>query len=131
MFIAIDAYLKWPKVLFVSYTAIQQTIDKLRTNFATHGLPATLAYDNSPPFTSVEFEKFRKANGITHRCIPPYHLSSNDLVKNMVNTVKQALSKCKILANATLETHITLFLASYCNKRHTTTSRTPAELLLC
>ena len=83
MFIAIDAYSKWPKVLFVSYTTVQQTIDKLRTNFATHGLPATLAYDNSPPFTSVyvEFEKFMKANGITHRCIPPYHPSSNDLAK--------------------------------------------------
>ena len=42
-----------------------------------------------------------------------------------------SISKCKTSANATLETHITLFLASYHNKRHTTTSRTPAELLLC
>ena len=74
-------------ILFVSYTTIQQTIDKLRTNFATHGLPTTLVYDNSPPFTSVyvEFEKFMKANGITHRCIPPYHPSSNDLVKIWYN----------------------------------------------
>ena len=49
----------------------------------------------------------------------------------MVRTVKQALSKCKVSANTTLEPHIAQFLASYHNTRHTTTSRTPAELLLC
>ena len=70
---------------------------KLRTIFATHGLPAILVYDNSPPFTLVEFEKFMKANGITHHCITLYHLSSNDLVKNMVHTVKQALSKFQLI----------------------------------
>ena len=99
--------------------------------FATYELPTTLVSDNGPPFTSAEFEKFMKANGITHRRIPPYHPSSNRLADNMVRTVKQALSKCKISANATLETHIARFLASYRNTRHTTTSKTPAELLLC
>ena len=99
--------------------------------FATHGLLTTLVSDNGPPFTSAEFEKFMKANGIIHRHIPPYHPSSNGLAENMVRTVKQALSKYKISANATLETHIARFFASYHNTRHTTTSRAPAELLLC
>ena len=99
--------------------------------FATHGLPTTLVSGNGTPFTSAEFEKFMKANGITHRCIPPYHPSLNRLAENMVCTVKQVLSKCKISANATLETHIAQFLASYRNTCRTTTSRTPAELLLC
>ena len=92
LFIAIDAYSKWPEVFVVSSTSAQQTIDKLRTMFATHGLPAVLVSDNGPPFTSTEFEKFVKANGIIHHRIPPYHPSSNGLAENMVRTVKQALS---------------------------------------
>ena len=131
LFINIDAYLKWPGVFVMSSTSTQQTIDKLRTMFATHRLSATLVSNNGPPFTSAEFEKFMNANGIAHRHIPPYHPSSNGLVKNMVCTVKQALSKCKISANATLETYIARFLASYRNTRHPMTSRTPPELLLC
>ena len=121
LFIAIDTYSEWPEVFVVSSTSAQQTTDKLRTMFATHELPTTLVSDNGPPFTSAEFEKFMKANGITHRRIPPYHPSSNRLAENMVCTVKQALSKCKFSANATLETHIARFLASYRNTRHTTT----------
>ena len=93
---------------------------------ATHGLPAMLVSDNGPPFTSSEFEKFVKANGIIRRCISSYHPSLNGLAENMVHTVKQVLSKCKISANATIETHIARFLASCCNTCH----QLPQELLL-
>ena len=47
----------------------------------------------------------------------------------MVKTVKYALSKVKISKEATIETHIACFLATYNNTRHTTTLWTPAELL--
>ena len=130
MFIGIDAYSKWPEVFVVSSTSAQQT-DKLRTVFATHRLLATLVSDNGTPFTLTEFEKFMNANGITHRHIPPNHPSLKGLAENIIHTVKQALSKCKILANAILETHIARFLASYRNTHDTMTSTTPAELLLC
>ena len=129
MLIAIDAYSKWTEVHIVPSTSAQATIDKLRMIFAIHGIPMTLVSDNGSPFQSAEFHKFMIANGIVHRHVPPYHPSSNGLAENMVKTVKQALSKCKITKEATIETHIARFLASYCNTRHSTTSRTPAELL--
>ena len=131
LFIATDAYSKWPESFVVSSTSAQQTLDKLRIMFATHGLSNTLVSDNGPPFTSTEFNNFMKANGIVHRRVPPYHPSSNGLAENMVKTVKHALSKRKVSTNLTIKTHIARFLASYRNTRHTTTSRTPAELLLC
>ena len=47
--------------------------------------------------------------------------------------VKQLLSiiNCKISANATLETHISQYIASYHNTHPTRTSRTLADILLC
>ena len=48
----------------------------------------------------------------------------------MFKTVKHALSKAKVTKDVTLDTMISRFLATYRNIRHTTTSRTPAELLL-
>ena len=48
----------------------------------------------------------------------------------MVKTVKHTLSKVKITKDATLDTLIACFLVTYRNTQHTTTSRTPAELLL-
>ena len=129
LLVTIDAYSKWPEVHIVPSTSAQTTIDKLRMIFAIHGIPMTLVSDNGTPFQSKEFHKFMNANGIMHRHVPPYHPSSNGLAENMVKTVKQALSKCKITKDATIETHIARFLASYRNIRHSTTSRTPAELL--
>ena len=93
--------------------------------FAIHGIPMTLVSDNGSPFQSAESHKCMTANGIVHHHVPPYHPSSNSLAENMVKTVKQALSKCKITKEAT----IAYFLASYRNTRYSTTSRTPAELL--
>ena len=129
LLVTIDAYSKWPEVHIVPSTSAQTTIDKLRMIFAIHGIPMTLVSDNGTPFQSKEFHKFMNANGIIHRHVPPYHPSSNGLAENMVKTVKQALSKCKITKDATIETHIARFLASYRNTRHSTTSRTPAEML--
>ena len=130
LLVAVDAFSKLPEVHIVSSNSAQQTIDKLRHIFTCHGLPTTLVLDNSPPLQSVEFSYFVAANGILHRRVPPYHLSSNGLAENMVKTVKHTLRKAKITKDVTLDTHIARFLATYWNTQHTTTSRTPAELLL-
>ena len=113
LLVTIDAYSKWPEVHIVPSTPAQPTIDKLRTIFATHGFPMTLVSDNGSPFQSTEFHNFMTSNAIVHCHVPPYHPSSNGLAENMVKTVKQALSKCKVTKDATIETHIARFLSSY------------------
>ena len=91
LFVAVDALSKWPEVFIVNSTSASQTIDKLRTVFATHGLSVTLVSDNGPPFSSSVFKEFMDYNGIVHRRVPPYHPSSNGLAENMVKSLKQAL----------------------------------------
>ena len=115
-------------ILFLQLLLNQQLII-LRLIFVTHGLPMTLASDNSTPFQSTEFSNFMKANGVVHRCVLPFHPSSNGLAENMVKIVNQSLSKNMFTKDTTVETHIARFLASYHNTCHSTTARTPAELL--
>ena len=125
---ATDVFSKWPEVHLVSSTSAQQTIEKLRTMFAIHGIPMTIVSDNGPPFPSMEFKQFVSANGVNHRRVPPYHPSSNGAAENLVRSVKRFLEKAD--KSASMQTRISRFLASYRNTPHTVTGRTPVEILL-
>ncbi len=71
------------------------TIEKLRTVFATHGLPERLVSDNGSCFTSEEFEQFLFKNGIKHGTSAPYHSASNGLAERAVQTFKEGMKKMK------------------------------------
>ena len=47
-------------------TTTEKTLEVLRNLFAAYGLPEQLVSDNSPQFTSSEFELCMRANGIKH-----------------------------------------------------------------
>ena len=96
----------------VGSISASQTIDKLHTMFATHGLPLTLVSDNGPPFTSSEFCRFIKSR------VPPYYPSSNGLAEKFVKSVKQALQKSS--NPLSVESKIAKFFATYRNTTHTT-----------
>lgn len=89
----VDAHSKWLEVLEMSATTSQSTIQKLRTKFATHGLPEILATDSGTAFLSKEFEAFMNVNGIRHIQMAPYHLASNGLAERAVQTFKVAMKK--------------------------------------
>ena len=71
------------------------TIEKLRTVFATHGLPEKLVTDNGSCFTSEEFEQFLVKNGIKHVISAPYHPASNGLAERAVQIFKEGIKKMK------------------------------------
>ena len=58
--VAIDAHSKWIDVQIVKSTASETTIAKLRTMFATHGIPEQLVSDNATGFTSTDFKEFMR-----------------------------------------------------------------------
>ena len=51
--------------------------------------------DNGPQFTSVEFERCMKLNGIKHIKVAPYHPSSNGAAERCVQTFKHAMKAAK------------------------------------
>ena len=128
--VLVDSFSKWPEVRLVLSATSQKTIEVLSDIFATHGFPSILVSDNGPQFTSTEFAEFLQENNITHYKSPPYHPASNGLAENMVKNVKQFLKKESPDSRAKIKDTVTTFLRTYRNIPHTTTSKTPAELIL-
>ena len=124
--VLVDAHSKWMDVIPVHAATSSATIEKLRVVFATHGLPERIVTDNGAVFTSDEFEDFLKTNGVTHTRTAPYHPASNGLAERAVQTFKQGIKR---IQGGSLETRLS-FLFKYRITPHTTTGRSPAELLL-
>ena len=126
-----DSYSKWIDVQVVSSTGSQSTIEKLRSLFATHGLPETLVSDNATGFASREFETFLSQNGVMHITSAPYHPASNGPAERSVQTFKAALAKLEgDEKKGSLETQVSRLLFSYRCTPHTATGVSPAELLM-
>ena len=125
--VVVDAHSKWMEVSIVNSTTTAITTQKLRSMFATHGLPRTVVSDNGSVFTSSEFEDFLQKNGIRHIRTAPYHPASNGLAERAVQTLKEGLKK---LTDGCLETKLSRFLFQYRITPHTTTGQTPAQLLI-
>ena len=106
--IIVDAHSKWMEALTVQSATSRSTIERLRSVFATHGLPEVLVTDNGTPFTSAEFAAFTQMNGINHVTSAPYHPASNGLAERGVQTLKIALKKAS--CGVSLETQISRFL---------------------
>ena len=71
--VLVDAHSKWLDVQIMNSITSEMTISRLRSIFATHGLPQQIVTDNGPTFTSEAFKEFTKLNGIKHTFSAPYH----------------------------------------------------------
>lgn len=125
--LVIDAHSKWLEVIIVPSITAKSTVEKLRSIFATHGLPETIVSDNGPAFVSEEFQRFVQRNGIKHIRTAPYHPASNGQVERAVQVFKEGIKRSTA---ETLETQVSRFLFHYRTTPHTTTVVTPAELLM-
>ncbi|XP_052740894.1 uncharacterized protein K02A2.6-like [Bicyclus anynana] len=127
-FVVIDASTKWLEIFEMSRTTAHAVIKILRETFARYGLPTQVTSDRGPPFTSNEFMKFLKDNGINQSYSPAYHPSSNGAAENAVKLCKRAIKKAYrdgLDVDAALQT----FLLAYRNSVHSSTGDTPAMLL--
>jgi len=126
--ITVDAYSKWIDTQIVSAATSYNTVEHLRTLFATHGIPAVIVSDNGTPFTSLEFAEFTKKNGIRHIKVSPYHPSSNGLAERAVKTFKEGMKKSG--NSQSIECCVARVLFQYRITPHSTTGVSPAELLM-
>ena len=95
--------------------------------FPRYGIPQQLVSDNGSQFTSEEFCKYMKANGIKHTLVSPYHPRSNGQVERFVQMFQQFF---KAEGSDSIMQSLTRFLFSYRTTPNSTTGQTPAKLFL-
>ena len=122
----IDAHSKWMDIHSVNSATSSVTIDKMRSTFASHGLPEIVVSDNGSNFVSSEFKSFLQKNGIKHITSAPYQTSTNGLVERAVQTFKQGMKK---QGDGSVDTKLARFLLSYWITPQSTTGESPAQLL--
>lgn len=131
--IVIDSYSKWIEVFKMNKCTSNETVERLRETFARFGLPKTIISDNGRQLTSVIMEEFLMKNGIKHVTTPTYHPQSNGQAENAVKTFKNKLKAAmedEKNKNESIETVTQRFLLNYRNSVHSTTQKTPAEMLM-
>ena len=124
--VLVDTHSKWMEIHTTMSTSTDVTLQKMRTSFATLGLPEILVTDNGTSFTSTEFQEFVQKNGIRHIRCAPYHPSSNGLAERAVQTFKSGLKKT---TKGSLETRLAWFLFTYRLTPHATTGVSPSQLM--
>ncbi|XP_064467993.1 uncharacterized protein K02A2.6-like [Ornithodoros turicata] len=107
-------------------TTTTALIETLRPIFATFGIPRLLVTDNSTAFTSREMAVFCQKNGIRHITSAPFHPATNGQAERMVAETKFALRK---LTKGSIVCRLARFLFRQHTTPHTTTGRSPAELM--
>ena len=125
--VIVDTHSKWLEIHEVASATSQSTIERMASSFTTHGLPELLVTDNGSVFTSSEFEEFLQRHGIRHVTSSPYHPATNGLAERAVQTFKTAMKK---LTSGSIQSRLQRFLSRYRITPHTTTGRSPVELLM-
>ena len=129
LFLVIDAHSKWPEIVEMKSTTVDDTIVVRRCIFASFGLPDQLVSNNGPQFTAREFANFVNANGIPHIRTAPYYPASNGTIERFVQTFKQAM-KAGEGNGLSFQHQLHNFLMSHRSTPHTTTGKSPASLFL-
>ena len=124
--IIVDAFSKWVDIYPTTTATTTVTLDRLRTCFATWGLPRVLCSDNAACFTCPAFKQFCEKNGIEHVTSPPLSPKSNGLAERYVQSFKH---KYRCLQGS-VSARVAEILFLYRNTPHSTTGRTPAELFI-
>ena len=124
--VAVDATSKWIEAHIMNSTTSFSTVNKLREMFAKHGLPEVIVSDNAANFVGEEFETFMRRNGIVHVTSAPFHPSLNGLGERAVQTLTFVIVKTE---GDTLDVKLQRFLFDYRRTPHSTTGKSPMEVL--
>ncbi|XP_046559854.1 uncharacterized protein K02A2.6-like [Haliotis rubra] len=127
--VIVDAHSKWLEIYQMRSTTATITIKHLRRLFATFGLPLHIVSDNGTQFTCQEFQTFLRRNKIRHTTTAPAHPATNGQAERAVASFKQAMKKMKN-QDGDIGDKLLRFLFSYRTTPHSSTGKTPAELLM-
>lgn len=92
--VLVDYLSKWIELIELKSKSADEVISKLKTVFATHGIPKYVVSDNMP-FNSFTCKMFAKQWNFQLVFSSPRYPKSNGLAERAVQTSKNILKKCK------------------------------------
>ena len=123
-----DEYSRYPVTRIVRSTAAVTVIPVVDELLSMFGIPDVLKTDNGPPFNSDDFYKYSKHVGFHHRRITPEWPRANSEVERFMTNINKVVQTA-LIEEKTWKQELHTFLRSYRATPHTTSGRTPYELL--
>lgn len=124
----IDAGSRWPEVFIVKSTITSVITNKLTELFVNKGRPLEIVSDNGPQFTSLEFQQFCKSWGIHHHAVTPEYPQANSEIERFFKTILKTI-RIAVVEGKDWKDELRHYLLTYRNTPHSTTGKSPAELM--
>lgn len=88
----VDYYSRWIEIsLLNNQLSSSSVINKMKSCFASSGIPEKIITDNGPQFSSAEFKKFSEEWNFSHVTSSPHYPKSNGEAERAVKTAKSIL----------------------------------------
>lgn len=129
LFVVVDYFSRYIEVEIMKKTDTTETIKRLNSIFARFGLPLSITADNGPQFSSEEFRGFCDTNNIKLISTIPYWPQQNGEVERQNRSLLKRL-KISQATNADWIEELNKYLLMYRSPPHSTTGKTPSEMLL-
>ena len=128
LLVLMDYFSRWVEDDVIKSSSSEAIIKCVDRQFSRYGVPSTLRSDNGPNLVSAEMEEYLDEMGIKHRLTTPLWPRAN----GEVEWQNCSLLKAMRVAHAEgrdWRLELNKFLLAYRSTPHTTTGRSPAELL--
>lgn len=129
LFVVVDYFSRYIEVEIMTKTDTSETIKRLNLIFARFGLPLSITADNGPQFSSEEFRVFCDTNNIKLISTTPYWPQQNGEVERQNRSLLKRLTISQA-TNADWIEELNKYLLMYRSSPHSTTKKTPSEMLL-
>ena len=128
LLLLIDDFSRYPEVEILRSTSAKAVIPHLDSIFARQGIPNVVRTDNVPPFNSEDFQTFTTHLGFTHRRITPVWPRANGEAERLTRTLEKAI-RTPVIEGKNWRQELFTFLRQYRATPHSTTGKSPSELL--
>ena len=126
--VVVDYYSRYYEYAIMTSTTAAKVIDNLEEIFSRHGLPITIKSDNGPRFISGEFQEYCVQNGIVHlKTTPKWPQANGEVERQNASLMKRI--RIAQAEGVDWKKELRRYVTKYRRIDHTTTGRSPAELL--
>lgn len=128
LLVIVDYYSRFYEIEVMQSTTTEKVIDRLADTFCRHGLPVTIKSDNGPQFKSIEFKEYCEQHGIMHHKVTAKWAQANGEVERQNRSLLKRLQIAQA-EKKPWQAELRKYLTAYRSIPHSTTGRSPAELL--